>query len=68
MKSKTNLEDEMDRYDIFRKLMDLVADDFEVVDADMKNYSGDIEVQGKADGTTIRITVELEEEEQKNGN
>lgn len=58
----------MNRYYIFRKLMNLVAEDFEVVDADMKNYSGDIEVQGKADGTTIRITVELEEEEQKNGN
>lgn len=58
----------MDRYYIFRKLLDLVSDDFEVVDADMKNYSGDIEVQGKADGATIRITVEFEEEEQKNGN
>lgn len=58
----------MDRYYIFRKLMDFIADDFEVVDADMKNYAGDIEIDGKADGAVIKITVEFEEEEQKNGN
>ena len=52
----------MDRYFIFRKLMDLIADDFEVVDADMKNYSGDIEITGKADGATVKITVYFKEE------
>lgn len=51
----------MDRYILFRKLMDLVSDDYDVVDADMRNYAGDIEITGENEGKTIRIKVELEE-------
>ena len=51
----------MDRYILFRKLMDLVADDYDVVDADMRNYAGDIEITGECGGKTIRIKVELED-------
>lgn len=51
-----------DRYYIFRKLLDLVADDWEVTDADMNNFSDDIEITGKAnDGSTITIRVKLKE-------
>ena len=51
----------MDRYILFRKLMDLVSDDYDVVDADMRNYAGDIEITGEYGGKTIRIKVELED-------
>ena len=51
----------MDRYILFRKLMDLVSDDYDVVDADMRNYAGDIEIAGECCGKTIRIKVELDD-------
>ena len=58
----------MDKYFIFRKLMDFVADDYEVTDADMNNYAGDIEIAGiAADGSTITIKVSLKEGD-KDGN
>lgn len=51
-----------DRYYIFRKLLDFVADNWEVTDADMNNYVHEIEITGKADdGSTITIKVELKE-------
>ena len=58
----------MRRYFVFRKLVDFVADYTEVVDADMNNYAGDIEITGKdEDGSTITIRVELKEAAE-NGN
>ncbi len=58
----------MDKYFAFRKLMDLVSDEYEVVDADMKNYAGDIEITGKDEtGATITIRVTMKEGE-NNGN
>ena len=58
----------MNKYFVFRKLIDFVADYCEVTDADMNNYAGDIEITGKgSDGTHINIKVRIEEEE-KNGN
>lgn len=54
--------EKFDRYYIFRKLLDLVADDWEVTDADMNNYVHEIEITGKAnDGSTITIRAKLEE-------
>lgn len=53
----------MNKYFVFRKLMDLVADYCEVTDADMNNYAGEIEIIGtdEEDGSTIKIRVTIEE-------
>ena len=54
----------MNKYFVFRKLIDFVADYCEVTDADMNNYSGDIEITGtEDDGSTIKIKVTLMEGE-----
>ncbi len=59
----------MNKYFVFRKLMDFVADYCEVTDADMNNYAGEIEITGtdEEDGSTITIKVALKEDE-KDGN
>ena len=58
----------LNKYFVFRKLIDFVADHCEVTDADMNNYSGDIEITGTDnDGSTITIKVTLKEGE-KDGN
>ena len=49
----------MDRYMLFRTLMDLVADDYEVTDADMYNYAGNIEIFGASPDGDIVITAKL---------
>lgn len=53
----------MNKYFVFRKLIDFVADYCEVTDADMNNYAGAIEITGtdEEDGSTITIKVELRE-------
>ena len=53
----------MNKYFVFRKLMDLVADYCEVTDADMNNYASEIEIIGtdEEDGSTIKIRVTIEE-------
>ena len=54
----------MDRYSIFRALLDFVADTFVVSDADMNNYCGEIEIEGTTgDGSTISIRVNMKEAE-----
>lgn len=54
----------LNKYFVFRKLIDFVADYCEVTDADMNNYSGDIEITGTDDdGSTIKIKVTLKEGE-----
>lgn len=54
----------MNKYFVFRKLIDFVADYCEVTDADMNNYAGDIEITGtEEDGSTITIKVVLKEGE-----
>jgi hypothetical protein len=55
----------MNKYWVFRKLIDFVADYCEVTDADMNNYAGDIEIKGKdeEDGSTITIKVSIKEGE-----
>lgn len=61
----------LNKYFVFRKLIDFVADYCEVTDADMNNYSGDIEIHGADDdGSTIKITVRMTEpkEEENDGN
>ena len=55
----------MNKYYVFRKLIDFVADHCDVTDADMNNYSGDIEITGMdyEDGSTMTIKVTLKEGE-----
>ena len=54
----------MNKYFVFRKLIDFVADYCEVTDADMNNYAGEIEITGtEEDGSTITIKVALKEGE-----
>ena len=55
----------MNKYEVFQLLLDFVAARYEVTDADMNNYAGEIEIYGKKDGKEIKITVELNEEEKK---
>lgn len=58
----------MDRYFIFKSLLEFVADNYEVTNAKMKNYSDDIEITGvDGDGNTVTISAKIKEEE-KNGN
>ena len=58
----------LNKYFVFRKLIDFVADYTEVTDADMNNYAGNIEITGTDDdGSTITIKVEIKEAE-KDGN
>ena len=53
----------MNKYFVFRKLIDFVADYCEVTDADMNNYAGEIEIIGtdEEDGSTIKLRVTIEE-------
>ena len=53
----------LNKYFVFRKLIDFVADYCDVTDADMNNYVGNIEITGtdEEDGSTITIKVELRE-------
>ena len=53
----------MNKFFVFRKLIDFVSDYCEVTDADMNNYSGDIEIIGtdEEDGSTIKLRVTIEE-------
>lgn len=61
----------INKYFVFRKLIDFVADYCEVTDADMNNYAGDIDISGTDDdGNTINIRVKIKqnEEAENNGN
>ena len=49
----------MDRYMLFRKLMNLVSEDYKVTDANMNNYVGDIEIFGVSPNGDIAITAKL---------
>lgn len=48
----------MDRYYMFRKMLDFVNADFEITDADIKTYDGRIVVEGVCPLGTIRVEVE----------
>ena len=53
----------MDKYFVFRHLLNFVAVNGDVTDADMNNYAGNIEIVGTdpKDGSTITIKVEMKE-------
>jgi hypothetical protein len=52
----------------FRKFLDMIEEDFDIVDADMDDYAHDMVIKGDSPNGTITVTVELKEkkEEQKN--
>ena len=51
----------MDRYNLFQKLLALVADEFKVTDAKMKNYCDNIMIEGTSDSGEINIEVRISE-------
>lgn len=59
----------LNKYFVFRKLIDFVADHCEVTDADMNNYAGETEIIGTDDdGSTITITVRITEAKEEEEN
>lgn len=55
----------MNKYFVFRNLLDFVADHAEVTDADMDNYCGNIVITGEDDEGVIRIDVSIKSKEEK---
>ena len=55
----------MGKYEVFQYLLDFVAGEFEVTDADLNNYCGEIEIAGKANGKVIKIKASIIDEEEK---
>lgn len=53
----------MDKYTLFRKLMDLVSDEYDVTYAHLSEIDGGISVSGKNGPMSIDIIVNLKEEE-----
>lgn len=55
----------IDKYYLFRKLLDMVADDFDVVDADMDTYCHEMVIKGVQGDTAVTVTVEIKKEGQE---
>lgn len=51
----------MDRYNIFRALMDFVADNYDVTEATMCNYAKEIQIEGVSGENEIHIRVNIGE-------
>ena len=51
----------MDRYQLFRQLMDLLTDECEIVDADMHNWEDAIEVKAVCGDQEVTLTAKLKE-------
>jgi hypothetical protein len=51
----------MDKFWLFRELLDFVADRADVIEADMSNYCGDIEIAGDDGEKTIKIVVSIKD-------
>lgn len=59
----------MNKYFVFRKLLDFMADHAEVTGADMNYYSGGMRITGEDDEHIITIDISLKDkEEKKDGN
>lgn len=57
----------MDKYFVFRKLMDFLSDHAAIVDADM-NYCGDtIQIVGENDGEEITLELTIRKKEEGEG-
>ena len=53
----------MEKYFVFRRMLEFMADYAEVVDANMNNYNGKVMVEGETDGQTIVIEVTIKNKE-----
>ena len=54
----------INKFFVFRKLLDFVADHGDVIDAAMNNYADRIEIRGEDEnGNTIKIEVSIENKE-----
>ncbi len=53
----------MDRYILFRRLMELLTDDCEIVDAKMKNWDDAIELKAVCAGQEIILSAKIMEVE-----
>lgn len=53
------------RYQLFRQLMDLLSDEYEIVSATTHNYTGDIVIKAvdNASGITVTLTAAIEGED-----
>ena len=51
----------LDKYFAFCKLMGFLAEHAKIIDADMNNYAGKIEIRGVSNGQEIIITTEFKE-------
>lgn len=54
----------MEKYFVFRKMLDFVADYAEVVDADMAQFDGALMVKGVSDDQIIEIRVSITKKEE----
>lgn len=54
----------MDKYFIFREMLNFMADHADVIDADM-NYCGNVMIEGEDDEHTIRVEVSVKDKEVK---
>ena len=55
----------MNKYWLFRELLDFMADRAEVIDANMKNYCGNMEIVGDDGDEIINIEVSFKNKEDK---
>lgn len=53
----------MDRYQLFQQLLTLVADDYDITNAKMKDYSDRISIEATCPDGDIKIEVTVTEKE-----
>lgn len=53
----------MEKYFIFRELLEFMANHTEVVDADMNTYCGGVSITGVDDNHIIKIEVSIKDKE-----
>lgn len=49
----------MDKYYVFRKMLDFVSDETDVVDADLNYFADSMRIVGETDSETITIEVTI---------
>ena len=53
----------MDRYILFQQLLTLIADDYNITNAKMRDYSDRISIEATCDGGDIKVEVMINEKE-----
>lgn len=57
----------MNRYFLFQQLLNLLADDYEITNAQMKNYSDRISIEATCPEGDIKVEVTITENEGADG-